>query len=1858
MLEFDLSNQDKYEIDLLKRINALIIHLQEIYDVKLKFDIAYNATRIVEQNIVDEKKREKLYKKRKQEYKDQKERVRVAEDKEKRRERQPVLEPGSLCSKKCRKHLRQRISILTAQVNVLRENGPSIVTETSCSLQKTKKECIQDFACGWCISNISSGNGNCSEGTARGPIYEKCQHNNTNWIHMDKLGVAKSNPAESWDRDVELAKKIKKFKINNQQADIKWPKLGTANSIWKRVGFLNDTNDLPTEAERREGAEVPNKDIPTKNTPSIDKYDSNIPRYIGADDIQARHHWGNLSTFVYRRYNSISDPCSGFEGTPAECAEAIKIEQSRGITYKVMDPGNNSHVGGNNWDPTVRGKNGFNVLDNSHKNANEFSSGVPLMNTHKFPNEDEDARGVVNLNTDEEIMLPSNRKGSGSVSAEDIVLNVGSKIDARWLGGCFYEPATISALNPDGSFDIRYVNGKMEQRVTRFHIKIRDLVYGDMCKAQGCPYVTGGKCPYKAEFSKPKTKTPGYDCVGNGDVCESQRFCCGELICSLGKDERKRCIDASDEINKYGLGGLVTTSSIDKDGDISYLKSSSSPVPGPMEILAKERAKLKISGGAAEKMAEAEKRQKKGAALKADKFGAAALDKTYFDSATGGKAIDKGNQPTYMHPNFGPMPDKHPFLETMGKLDPDPNPTNPKNFPLLDEGGGFFFKRTNVNFKKSIPHHIGEYHVDVDTDYKYTDSHSVIKSQKHNDQLSVESPEVIKKSNSDFHCNPRGGTCRNHDDCCLNLACDPKNMLCTVVEFRDEEEDQEKDPKKAVKSTTSSQISSKTRNQRIVKSANIVQRVNDFNRKKGGKGISRIVYPNVNKNYNKPRPNNNKHGGGGGGGGGAPGMNAPSNDKSKKYNGQPILPSLPKSKPKTKCKGLTRFFCNRVNHCCWEFPPTLPHREINPGECKFTSDGNCDFWDKSKPYTNKKPYSGGGTKDGSVFDNISSVPTSIPGYGSAEKLADKIQSVRAKIGANALKAINSGNKPGDINTYENEFADVEGGGPEIIHRVHFDFGNHSSEKKSVVVPKPVLSLEECQPYSIPKLCHLDRECEHGTRCLEHHDPRDYKDMARTGKIGKDGFFSNDYIKRSNPFIPLMSCECGEPSGGNCYKNEDCREGLRCIVQYNMCIVPRKVGENCNTNYECEDGLSCAPSGECIDEGGIGSSCTKQYEREDCAYGLLCIKGECKGDTGAPCETTVACAPDMVCSNGIEKPDAILQAQEAMQKRLKPNKTIEDRGILRAIDPLQGTFYHDPRNTKESKVTSKLLGSTVKERKVRLDTEDEEPTSLLETRVRYVSYVDIMYQWAFKPTNKLAECIRNPAMAIKTWKIPKEIVAMFRFYTNAQIPILVKMNGDGILDPRQSFNSIQGSCTLILRRLGGNVSNLDAGMPLKDKWVPRTQPRRERETRMQMMRDIIREKTPWTRDKGLEVNGNKPIKQNEEVELYYRRNQKPDLIAYPICVLDKWLHEKPRKRECCPCNMTETLTLTENRMITGKKIHPPLNVFNDDASLTKANTRTSFLDITQQKWPIRHSFVQRRPVQRHQIRHLRPDVKAAMRSKLSQPSLSKNPIKVDSIPEQEEEETTHILKQFGDTYPQKLTPMREEAVDRMKVNRETKEILQRQMKHNKGETILLELPDFPKYPDLADNKTIAQNAPNLPDDHPYLGYGIDSRPQCCECKFVDGNTKAEVGAEEDREDTQMGDIRKWADAYDRDTFLLPKKQKDAGGLENPCKDQLSLACLRHNEQIKTAKIDDLERWGEFGGKQVWRAPIINVSSLGNKTAVNLTAGISLGDPGENAGPKGDHFLKSSNATEELKEVRKKIANINAPSVNPPEYDNKE
>ena len=85
---------------------------------------------------------------------------------------------------------------------------------------------------------------------------------------------------------------------------------------------------------------------------------------------------------------------------------------------------------------------------------------------------------------------------------------------------------------------------------------------------------------------------------------------------------------------------------------------------------------------------------------------------------------------------------------------------------------------------------------------------------------------------------------------------------------------------------------------------------------------------------------------------------------------------------------------------------------------------------------------------------------------------------------------------------------------------------------------------------------------------------------------------------------------------------------------------------------------------------------------------------------------------------------------------------------------------------------------------------------------------------------------------------------------------------------------------------------------------------------------------------------------------------------------------------------------------------------------------------------------------------------------------------------------------------------------------------------------------------------------------------------------------------------------------------------------------------YNDQIKSAKLDDLERWREFGGQPVWRAPLLKA----NNTANNTNATVDLDEA-----PDSDYGLKV-NQTEIRILIKKKIANINAPSVDPPSYDN--
>ena len=70
VLEFDLENQDNYQVDLLKRINTLINNVQELYSIETKAEIVRNATHLMKERIQEEHNREILYIKRKKEYSD------------------------------------------------------------------------------------------------------------------------------------------------------------------------------------------------------------------------------------------------------------------------------------------------------------------------------------------------------------------------------------------------------------------------------------------------------------------------------------------------------------------------------------------------------------------------------------------------------------------------------------------------------------------------------------------------------------------------------------------------------------------------------------------------------------------------------------------------------------------------------------------------------------------------------------------------------------------------------------------------------------------------------------------------------------------------------------------------------------------------------------------------------------------------------------------------------------------------------------------------------------------------------------------------------------------------------------------------------------------------------------------------------------------------------------------------------------------------------------------------------------------------------------------------------------------------------------------------------------------------------------------------------------------------------------------------------------------------------------------------------------------------------------------------------------------------------------------------------------
>ena len=76
-------------------------------------------------------------------------------------------------------------------------------------------------------------------------------------------------------------------------------------------------------------------------------------------------------------------------------------------------------------------------------------------------------------------------KGSGG-GIEDLTADVGTLVDTM-LVGCMYEEATITAVNPDGTFDVKFVSGREEKQVLRDWLKPRGITgENGMCKAIGC----------------------------------------------------------------------------------------------------------------------------------------------------------------------------------------------------------------------------------------------------------------------------------------------------------------------------------------------------------------------------------------------------------------------------------------------------------------------------------------------------------------------------------------------------------------------------------------------------------------------------------------------------------------------------------------------------------------------------------------------------------------------------------------------------------------------------------------------------------------------------------------------------------------------------------------------------------------------------------------------------------------------------------------------------------------------------------------------------------------------------------------------------------------------------------------------------------------------------------------------------------------------------------------------------------------------------------------------------------------------------------------------------------------------------
>ncbi len=412
------------------------------------------------------------------------------------------------CTKICRSKLRHTIKMLTKEINDLNKgrieklplsqvNAKGNNTNEdkgfnkygSCSERNNScNECLKDNLCGWC------GN-QCVEGNGASPLYvgtDTCLEDITTAGHINNTNQTINITSTNGDNST---MKI----IWRHIESLAYPTCATRFDPTKNTTF-NSTNKNQEEEPVREsehlwskssGNETASIHIPTKR---LNNY--KIPVYLGAEDIGSNRHWIGKKGVRTATYNLGQNMCNGFAASPADCERQIKRMQAKygkGLFDHAPLERSGFFVSGG-WSNNL-----FHKAQNHVSSAPKKDDNTRLVN-HQFEHESEDK--VENL-----------ASGGGT---EDLAADVGTLVDTRWLGGCIFEEATISSVNPDGTFDVKFTSGREEKQVLRDWMKPRGSTSENgMCKAIGCIEVHGGGCTngdkkwpeYPDDILNPKVRT-------------------------------------------------------------------------------------------------------------------------------------------------------------------------------------------------------------------------------------------------------------------------------------------------------------------------------------------------------------------------------------------------------------------------------------------------------------------------------------------------------------------------------------------------------------------------------------------------------------------------------------------------------------------------------------------------------------------------------------------------------------------------------------------------------------------------------------------------------------------------------------------------------------------------------------------------------------------------------------------------------------------------------------------------------------------------------------------------------------------------------------------------------------------------------------------------------------------------------------------------------------------------------------------------------------------------------------------------------------------------------------------------------